>query len=92
MRADALSGYSNRKDVVVKQGLIFGGAILFVGGILMLVLGGVSWTKKETILQVGDAKVEAEKKDGISFPTVLSVIAIGAGGVLLVTGFVRPRG
>ncbi len=65
---------------------IFGGLLIIVG-IAALVLGEISFTKRETVLQVGDAKVEAQTKDSIPLPPIAGVAAIVAGVVLVVVGY-----
>jgi uncharacterized membrane protein YidH (DUF202 family) len=70
----------------VKPISIFGGLLIIVG-IAALVLGEISFTKRETVLQVGDAKVEAQTKDSIPLPPIAGVAAIVAGVVLVVVGY-----
>jgi len=70
----------------VKPISIFGGLLIIVG-IAALVLGEVSLTKRETVLQIGDAKVEAQTKDSIPLPPIDGVAANVAGLVLVVVGY-----
>ena len=63
------------------------GLLLIVAGIAGLVLGEVSFTKRETVVQIGDAKIDAETKDTYPIPAVASIAAVVAGVVLVVVGY-----
>lgn len=63
------------------------GVLLIVAGIAALVLGEVSFTKRETVLQVGDAQINAETKDTYPIPAVAGIAAVVAGVVLVVVGY-----
>jgi uncharacterized membrane protein HdeD (DUF308 family) len=60
------------------------GTILVVIGIIALVWGGISWTREETIVDLGPIEAEAETRETIPLPPVLGGIALVAGIVLLV--------
>ena len=63
------------------------GILLIVAGIAALVLGEVSFTKSETVVQIGDAKLEAQTRETYPIPTVAGIAGIVAGVVLLVVGY-----
>ena len=63
------------------------GVLLIIGGIAALVLGEVSFTKRETVLQVGDAQINAETKDTYPIPAIAGIAAVVAGVVLVVVGY-----
>jgi hypothetical protein len=63
------------------------GILLILAGIAALVLGEVSFTRKETVLQVGDAKIEAQTKDTVPLPPIAGGAAIVAGLVLVYIGY-----
>ncbi len=65
------------------------GIVLIIAGIVALVLGEFSFTKRETVLQVGDATLEAETKESIPLPPIAGVAAVVAGIVLVVVGYRR---
>jgi uncharacterized membrane protein HdeD (DUF308 family) len=65
------------------------GIVLIVLGIVALVLGEFSFTKRETVLQVGDASIEAESKDTIPLPPIAGIAAVVAGVALVVVGYRR---
>lgn len=63
------------------------GVLLVIAGIAALVLGEVSFTRHETVVQIGDAKIEAQSKDTFPIPPIASIAAIAAGIVLVVVGY-----
>ena len=63
------------------------GVLLIIAGIAALILGEVSFTKRETVVQIGDAKIEAESKDTFPIPPIAGIAAAVAGVVLVVVGY-----
>jgi hypothetical protein len=63
------------------------GIALIVLGLLGLLYGGLSWTKKEKVIDVGPVEVTADKHERLPVPPLV-------GGVLLVAGIalVMKRG
>jgi hypothetical protein len=57
------------------------GVVLVVLGIVGLVWGGIGWTSRETVVDLGPVEVEREDRESIPLPPV-------AGGLLLVAGIV----
>lgn len=62
------------------------GVILIVLGILGFVLGGISFTREETVADVGPLEVETERRETIPITPIASGIAVIAGIVLVVAG------
>jgi hypothetical protein len=60
------------------------GTILIVIGIVALVWGGISYTREETVVDLGPLEATAETRETIPLPPVLGGIALVAGIVLLV--------
>ena len=60
------------------------GTILVAIGIIALVWGGISWTREETIVDLGPIEAQAETRETIPLPPVLGGVALVAGIVLLV--------
>ena len=60
------------------------GTILVAIGIVALVWGGISWTREETVLDLGPLEAKTESRETIPLPPVLGGIALIAGIVLLV--------
>lgn len=57
------------------------GAVLVVVGLLALLYGGVSWTRKDTVVDAGPIQITADKKESIPISPI-------AGGLMLVAGVV----
>ncbi len=72
-----------RRDENVAPARIVG-TILVVIGIIGLVWGGISWTREETIVDLGPIEAEAETRETIPVGPVVGGIALVAGVVLLV--------
>jgi hypothetical protein len=55
------------------------GGILVVIGLIGVLYGGLSWTRKDTVLDAGPVEITADKTERIPLSPI-------AGGVLLVAG------
>ncbi len=66
------------------------GAVLIVFGLAALVYQGITYTSRETVLEVGPIKASADKEKRIPLPPILGGIAL-AGGVALLLGTWRRR-
>ena len=62
------------------------GIILIVLGIVALVFGGISYTKKEKVIDLGPIEATAEEKKTIPLPPILGAISLVGGIVLLLVG------
>lgn len=59
------------------------GVVLIVLGIVALVYGGIGYTKKEKVIDLGAIQVEAEKEKKIPVPPAVGILAIAAGVTIL---------
>ncbi len=57
------------------------GIVLVVLGIAGLAYGGLSWTRRDTVIDAGPIKITADKKESVPLPPLV-------GGLLLVAGVV----
>lgn len=57
------------------------GIVLVVLGIIGLAYGGLSWTRKDTIVDAGPIQITTDKTERLPLPPI-------AGGLLLVAGIV----
>ena len=62
------------------------GIILIIIGVLALVYGGFTYTKREKVLDVGPIQATAERQKTIPFPPVLGGICLVGGIVLVIVG------
>jgi hypothetical protein len=62
------------------------GIILIVIGIIALIYGGITYTKREKVLDIGPIQATAEKQHTIPFPPVLGAICLAGGVVLVIVG------
>jgi hypothetical protein len=67
------------------------GALLILGGVAMLVIGQIEFTREETVLQLGDAAIQAETKDSVPLPPIAGIAAIVAGIALVAVDRFRRR-
>lgn len=62
------------------------GVILIVIGVIALAIGGISYTKREKIIEIGPIQATAERQKTIPLPPLLGALALAGGVVLLVAG------
>jgi uncharacterized membrane protein YidH (DUF202 family) len=62
------------------------GVILIILGIAALAYQGITYTRKETILNIGPVHAEADRQHTIPLPPILGIAATVGGVVLLVAG------
>ena len=62
------------------------GILLIVLGVISLALGGINYTKKEKVLDIGPIQATAERHKTIPLPPLLGGLALAGGVVLLVSG------
>jgi len=60
------------------------GIILIITGILLIAYQGYTYTKHETVAQIGDLQVTADTKETVYISPVYGAIAFVAGVVLVV--------
>lgn len=59
------------------------GALLLVLGVVALVYGGLSWTRKDTVIDAGPVEVTADKRESLAVPPLVG-LALVVGGLVLV--------
>jgi hypothetical protein len=62
------------------------GIILVIIGAVMLIWTGVSFTKKEKVVDLGPLQVSVDKKQTIGWPPYLGTILLVGGIIIIVTG------
>jgi uncharacterized membrane protein len=74
----------------MKLPLIIIGIVLIAVGLVSLAYQGITYTSRETVVEVGPLKATADKQRTIPLPPILGGIAL-AGGVALLIGTWRRR-
>ncbi len=64
--------------------------VLIIIGVVALAWGGISYTRREKVLDIGPIEATAETRKTIPLPPILGIVAIGAGVVLLLVGRKEP--
>jgi hypothetical protein len=62
------------------------GIILIVIGVISLAIGGISYTTREKVLDIGPIEATAERHRRIPLPPLLGGIALAGGIVLIIAG------
>ena len=62
------------------------GIILIAIGIIALAYGGITYTKREKVIDAGPLQVSADREKTIPLPPILGGICLVGGIVLLVVG------
>jgi hypothetical protein len=62
------------------------GLILIVLGIVALSYGGISYTRREKVVDIGPIEATAERRHTVPLPPVLGGLALAGGVVLLIYG------
>ena len=66
------------------------GVVLIVFGVVALALGGIRYTTREKVLDIGPIKATSEKHHEIPLSPIVGLAAV-AGGVVLVVFGTRTR-
>ena len=74
----------------MKLSLIIIGIVLIAVGLVSLAYQGITYTSRETVVDLGPIKATADKQKTIPLPPILGGIAL-AGGVALLLGTWRRR-
>jgi hypothetical protein len=62
------------------------GVLLIVFGIVALIYQGITYTKRETVIDIGPLKATTERQKTLPVPPVVGGLALVGGIVLLVAG------
>lgn len=64
------------------------GILLIILGVAGLAFGGLSFTHKEKVIDLGPIQASADKKESLPVPPILGALAI-VGGIVLVASSAR---
>lgn len=62
------------------------GIVLIVIGVISLAVGGINYTSREKVLDIGPLEATAETEKSIPLPPLLGGLALAGGVVLLIAG------
>lgn len=62
------------------------GYVLIAIGVISLAIGGISYTKREKVLDIGPIEATAERQKTIPLPPLLGGLALAGGIVLVIAG------
>lgn len=62
------------------------GVVLTAIGVIALLFGGFSYTKREKILDVGPIEATTERRETLAVPPILGGLAVAGGVALLFVG------
>jgi uncharacterized membrane protein YidH (DUF202 family) len=62
------------------------GLVLIVIGLIALAYGGITYTRREKVLDIGPIEATAERRETVPLPPVLGVVALAGGIVLMIVG------
>ena len=68
------------------KGIAIAGIVLIVLGIAGFTIGRVSFTTKETAVDLGPVEVTAEEEHDVAIPEVAAILAFAAGIVMVIVG------
>ncbi len=66
------------------------GVVLIVLGLAALAYQGITYTSRETVLDIGPVHATAERQKTFPLPPVLGIAAVAGGVALLVAGVRKP--
>ena len=66
------------------------GIVLILLGVAALAYQGITYTKRETVVDIGPVHATADREKTVPIPPVLGLVAVAGGVVLLVLGMRRP--
>ena len=62
------------------------GIVLIVLGLAALVYGGITYTSRETVIDIGPIQATADRERTFPLPPIAGVVAVAGGIALLVAG------
>ena len=62
------------------------GYVLIAIGVISLAIGGITYTKREKVLDIGPIQATADRQKTIPLPPLLGGLALAGGVALLIAG------
>ena len=67
------------------------GILLVVFGLISLLWGGISWTREETVLDLGPIEATARERETLPLPPIIGGLMLAGGVALLLTRSRRTK-
>ena len=58
--------------------------VLIVLGLISLALGGITWTERKKVVDIGPIQAERQEHHSLPLPPIFGGVAVAAGVILLV--------
>jgi hypothetical protein len=78
--------HSERQRKKLMKPLALVGVLLVVLGVMALVYQGITYTSRETVIDIGPLQATADRQKTLPLPPVLGIAAVAGGVMLLVAG------
>ena len=62
------------------------GLVLIVLGVMALVYQGITYTSRETVVDIGPLHATADREKTLPLPPILGIVAVAGGAALLFVG------
>jgi hypothetical protein len=62
------------------------GFLLIAFGLFALIAGGISWTERETIVDLGPIEAQAQDRETLPLSPIVGIASLAAGVALVVAG------
>ena len=66
------------------------GVLLIAIGLVALVYQGITYTSRETLIDIGPLHATADRQKTLTLPPVIGIAAVAGGVVLLIAGMRKP--
>jgi hypothetical protein len=66
------------------------GSVLIVLGLVALVYQGITYSSRETVIDIGPLHATADREKTLPLPPVVGIAAVAGGVALLVAGMRKP--
>jgi len=73
-------------DIAAFKSTALMGVLLIILGVAALAYQGITYTRRDTVLNIGPVHAEADREHTIPLPPIIGVAAMAGGIVLLVAG------
>jgi uncharacterized membrane protein HdeD (DUF308 family) len=71
------------------RSMALAGVVLIVLGVVALVYQGITYSSRETVIDIGPLHATADRQKTLPLPPVLGIVALAGGVALLVAGVRR---